>query len=61
MDLRPAGDTGLDLVPQHVPGHGLPEPLDEHGALGPRPDHAHLPAEDVDELRQLVQAETAQE
>src|SRR5438552_1838896 len=31
VDLRPAGDAGLDLVPQHVAGHRLPEPLHEHG------------------------------
>src|SRR3990172_7897229 len=57
VDLRPAGEAGLDLVPQHVARHGPPEPLHEHRPLGPRPDDAHLAAEDVDELRQLVEAE----
>src|SRR3989337_429617 len=29
VDLRPAGDAGLDLVPQHVAWHRLPESLHE--------------------------------
>src|SRR6266481_651495 len=61
VDLRPAGDTRLHLVAQHVAGHGLPEPLDEDRSLGARPDDAHLPTQDIHELRQLVQAEAAQE
>src|SRR5437867_13126939 len=55
VDLGPAGDTGLHLVAQHVAGHAPPELLDEARALGARPDEAHLAAEHVEALRQLVE------
>src|SRR5499427_5028809 len=61
VHLRPPRDAGLDLVAEHVAGHGLAEPLHEHGTLGPRAHHAHLPAQHVHELRQLVEAEAAEE
>src|SRR5215471_6477485 len=61
VHLRPPRHAGLDLVAEHVAGHGLAEAIDEHGALGPRPHHAHLPAQHVHELRQLVEAEATEE
>src|SRR6186713_3058153 len=60
VDLRPAGDAGLDLVAQHVLRDAVLELLDEEGALGPRPDDRHVALEHVPELRQLVEVEAAQ-
>src|SRR5205085_4283894 len=37
------------------------KPRDEDGAFGSRPDEAHIAANDVDELRQLVNAQLAYE
>src|SRR5919109_1496457 len=42
VDLRPARDAGLHLVPEHVARDPLAELLDERGSLGPRTDEAHL-------------------
>src|SRR5512139_3031860 len=53
VDLRPAGEAALDLVAQHVARDALAELVDEDRPLRARPDEAHLPAEDVDQLRQL--------
>src|SRR5688500_9096375 len=61
IDLRPAGQPGLDLVAQHVLRHALLELLDEERALGPRADQRHVAAEDVPELRDLAQVGAAQE
>src|SRR5436309_10746541 len=36
VDLGPARHSRLDLVAQHVAGHGLSEPLHEHRPLRPR-------------------------
>src|SRR4030095_14985379 len=44
VDLGPARHARLDLVAEHVAGHGLPEALDEHRPLRPRPPHRPLPA-----------------
>src|SRR5262245_3955215 len=61
VDLRPAGHAGLHLVPQHVAGDGPAELLDEEWALRSGTDDAHLAAQDVHELGQLVEAEPAQD
>src|SRR6187200_1422994 len=55
VDLGPAGDPGLDLVPQHVLRDAVLELLDEEGALRPRSDDRHLALEHVPELRPLVE------
>src|SRR5687768_17974005 len=60
VDLRPAGDAGLDLVAQHVLRDAVLELLDEERALRTRADDRHFSREDVPELRQLVQVEAAQ-
>ena len=57
-DLRPAGDAGLDFVPPGLLGGVAVEVFHEER---PRADEAHLPAQDVDELRQLVEAGPAEE
>src|SRR5579862_9938445 len=57
-DLHRAGDPGLDLEPEEV----LREvALDEVELLRPRPDDGHLATQDVDELRQLVEARSPQQ
>ena len=60
-DLRPAGDAGLDAMAVGVARQVAPEQRRELGALRARADQAHLAAEHVDELRQLVQRRAAQE
>ena len=47
-------------VPQVVVGDRLPELLDEDRALRPRPDQAHVAAQDVEELGQLVDIRVAE-
>src|SRR6516164_5120340 len=54
VDLRPARDTRLDLVTEHIAGHPAPELFDEARPLGPGADETHLAAQHVHELRQLV-------
>src|SRR5205807_3080837 len=61
IDLRPARDARLHLMAEHVPGHPPAELLDEARALGTRADEAHLTAQDVPELRKLVEAEAPEE
>src|SRR3954447_10332312 len=60
VDLRPAGDPRLHLVPQHVLRDPVLELLEEIRTLGPWPDDRHVAAEHVPELRQLVDVETPQ-
>ena len=55
--VRPA----LHLVAQHVARDLAAELLDEDRPLGTRPDEAHVAAQHVPELRQLVEAGAAQE
>src|SRR5581483_5283717 len=55
VDLRPSGQTRLHLVAQHVLRNPMLELLDKVRALGPRPHDRHVAAEDVPELRQLVE------
>ncbi len=61
VDLGPAGDAGLDLMANHVVGNFAFELPDVKRALGARPDDAHIAAQNVPKLRQLVQAPIAQE
>src|SRR5437660_6358925 len=56
VDLSPARDTGLHQMLLHVAGDALAETGDKFRALRSRPDERHASAENVDELRQLVQA-----
>src|SRR5262249_46931491 len=54
VDLRPAGDARLDLQPASL-ARRVALHLVRQGR--PRPDHAHVPADDVPELGQLVDRE----
>src|SRR5450759_4507308 len=60
VDLRPAGHAGADAVAQHVLRKLLLEFSDELRPLRAGPDEGHLPPQDIDELRQLVQAPSPQ-
>src|SRR5215467_9090147 len=57
VDLRPAGDAGLDLQPPPLPGR---VPLDLVAERRPGTDHAHVAADDVPELGQLVDRESTE-
>src|SRR5262245_15919538 len=61
VDLRPAGDAGLDLVTQHVLRDLVLELRDEKRTLGPRSDNRHVALEHVPELGQFVDVGLAQE
>src|SRR5688572_26271859 len=61
VDLRPAGDAGLHLVPEHVLREAVLELLDEIRTFRPRADERHVTAEDVPQLRQLVEVDAAEE
>src|ERR687887_168829 len=56
--LGPAGEAGLDVEPAALPGRVL---LHLVAKRGPRADEAHVAADDVPELRQLVEREAAEE
>src|SRR5207245_3766549 len=57
VDLRPARDAGLHLQPARLPRRVA---LDLVAQRRPRADQRHLAAQDVPELRQLVEGEPAQ-
>ena len=61
VDLRPAGHARLFHVALAVARHQVGELRHELRPLGPRADQAHLADEHVDQLRELVQAEAADE
>src|ERR1700759_5811786 len=64
VDLRPAGDARFHAMAGGVVSHRV---LIEHvaglcgGRVGPRPDDRHVAAQDVEELRELVEARPPQE
>jgi len=60
-DLRIAGEPGLDLHAVAELRHAAAVIIDVFDALGPRADERHLAAQDVEKLRQLVDARAAQD
>src|SRR5437868_10349789 len=58
VDLRPAGDPGPDVEPVALP---LVVLVDLVAKCRPRPDDRHVAANDVPELRQLVQRQPPQD
>src|ERR687886_482476 len=56
VHLRPAGEAGLDVEAAALARRVLLHLVAERG---PRADQAHVAADDVPELRQLVQREAA--
>src|SRR5262249_755498 len=61
VDLGPAGDAALDAVPGHVVGNRLRQLVDELRLLRSRADEAHIADQNVDKLRQFVEAGLPQE
>src|SRR5205085_6713254 len=61
VHLLPARYPRLDAVAVAVADDVLPEELDELGSLRARAHEAHLAAQDVQQLRQLVERGAAQE
>src|SRR5690606_38088774 len=61
IDLRPAGDAGLDLVALHVLVDEVPVLLIVSDRMRSGPDNGHAPLQHIDELWQFIQAGTAQE
>src|SRR5437879_13720569 len=61
VDLGPAGDAGFDAVAGVVAGNGFAELLDENGTFGTWPNQAHVAAQYVDELGQLIETGLAEE
>ena len=57
--LRQARDTRLDAVTDVVVRYLFLQLLDKIGALGARPDKTHLAAKHIEHLRQLVDAQLA--
>src|SRR3954447_8183199 len=58
VDLHWPGHARLDVEPEGVLRAVA---LDQLDLLRARPDHAHLATQDVDQLRQLVEAQAAQQ
>jgi len=64
VDLGPAGDTRNDAVPGEVPLEDLaarPAGHPHADRVGTRPDERHLTLEDVEQLRQLIEARAPEE
>ena len=58
-DLRPTGDPGLDTVAYGVEGDIARQLIDEIRALGAWADQAHVAGQHTVQLRQLVNADLA--
>src|SRR5206468_12698475 len=61
IDLRPSCEARPHLLPLQVARHRRAVLLVEMGGLRARADEAHVAFDDVDELRQLVEARAAEE
>ena len=61
VDLCPAGDARLDLVAAEIAVDHRRVLLVEGNRVRSRPDDRHLAAEHIDELRQLVKRQPAQD
>jgi hypothetical protein len=55
MHLCPPGDTRWDLVSEHVSRNPSPELLDEYRTLRSRSHDRHIPFQNIQKLRQLVE------
>ena len=56
INLCPAGNPRLDLVSLHVGLDQILVVLVVRQGVGPGPDNGHAPLQDIEELRQLVEA-----
>src|SRR5262245_9405500 len=57
MDLSPTGDARLHRMTLDIIGDVLRQPLDEIGSFGPGSDKAHVAAQHIIELRELIDAQ----
>src|ERR1700682_5912568 len=55
LDLSPAREAGLHGQPLHVVRDLFLKRVDEFRSLGARADEAHVPDQDIEELRELVE------
>src|SRR6204780_288490 len=55
VDLRPTGDSGFHLVPEHVAGNQAAVTLVHRYRVWTRAHQAHAPLENIEQLRQLIQ------
>lgn len=60
VDLRVAGDAGAHRVANVVADVFFSEFAGEFGPFGPRSDQTHIAAQDIPELRKLIDTETTQ-
>ncbi len=60
VHLRPAGDSRLDVVPSRIAIEPFDVALVMSERMRPWADNRHFTRENVDELRQFVDAEAAQ-
>ena len=60
VHLRPAGEPGPDRESRVVVGDGLAQLLDVVWLLGAGTDNAHVAAQDVPRLRQLIKMQAAE-
>src|SRR2546423_3302412 len=58
VNLHGSGQSGANVQPKALVRRVL---LDDVDLLGSRPDHAHVTAQDIDELGQLLEARSAQD
>ena len=61
IHLGPADDAGADAVPLTVVGNMPGKGGDELGALGTGSHERHIPLEHIEELRQVVDAQLAED
>ena len=61
VDLCESCDAGLDVHAIDIFGYLLLELLDKEGTFGTRPYNAHVPDEDVPDLRELIEANRTKE
>src|SRR5271156_3394976 len=60
FDLSPTGQARTNCMALVVIRNFFPEHANKFGAFGTRPDEAHIAAQNVDQLRQLVQPKLPQ-
>ena len=61
INLRPAGQARTRMMPEIIVWDSFHEIADDFGSLRSRSNKAHMATENVDELRQLVDPETAEQ
>src|SRR6187431_2337940 len=60
VDLGPARDTALDVVPRHIFGNFFSEAFEKEGAFRPWPNNAHFALQHIQDLRKFIKVGSAQ-